>query len=132
MRSAYLWYFRMRVRFLHLTTWADRMLFVILLLIAVGSFWFTRQLNGMGEAEIYHKGKLIGTYSLSQNQTIHIFPGQEATIKDGKICMSKATCRNQLCVRQGWTSHSPIVCIPNQVLISIKHHSHKDDMLILH
>ena len=39
-------------------------------------------------------------------------------IKDGKVRIIDSPCPNKTCVNQGW--HSPLVCLPNNVIITIE------------
>lgn len=42
-------------------------------------------------------------------------------IRDGKIRVVSSSCRQQICVRKGWTGqvHDPIVCVPNNIIVDI-------------
>ena len=42
-------------------------------------------------------------------------------VEPGRICISEASCPDQICVHQGWISDGsePIVCLPNQIIIQI-------------
>ena len=39
-------------------------------------------------------------------------------IKDGKVRIIDSPCPNKTCVNQGW--HSPLVCLPNNVIITLE------------
>lgn len=39
-------------------------------------------------------------------------------IKDGRVRIIDSPCPNKTCVNQGW--HSPLVCLPNNVIITIE------------
>ena len=39
-------------------------------------------------------------------------------IKDGHVRIIDSPCPNKTCVNQGW--HSPLVCLPNNVIITIE------------
>ena len=76
-------------------------------------------------ADILRNGTLLRTVSLDEPGE---FPapapnGGRNTIpvRDGLICVSHATCPDQVCVRQGWvnTDMTPIVCLPNGLVIQI-------------
>ena len=77
-------------------------------------------------AEIYWNGKLLHTFPLSEpiEYTLSSPNGGSNTIvvQDGRICVSQATCPDQVCVNQGWvnTDATPIVCLPNQLVIQVK------------
>ena len=40
-------------------------------------------------------------------------------VENGRVRMSLASCRDQVCVRRGWVSGGlmPIVCLPNRVVV---------------
>lgn len=69
-------------------------------------------------------GKVYGTYSLYEDQTIEVLNGNHINkiiIKDGHVQMIEANCHNQLCINQGSISkgNQAIVCLPNRVVIEI-------------
>jgi hypothetical protein len=66
--------------------------------------------------EIYQNSVLVKTVSLSENILI---PLQHCIIeiKDGKARIKESDCKKQICVKQGWSSTFPIVCVPNEILI---------------
>jgi hypothetical protein len=71
---------------------------------------------------------LIGRFPLDQDRLVVVQPGIEVEIRDGRARMHKSTCRNQLCVRQGWSRGTPIICLPQKV--SIEFESKKNIMQI--
>lgn len=77
-------------------------------------------------AEIYQSGKLLYTVNLDETRSITVPAPNGGTntvsIEPGRVCVSHASCPDQVCVRQGWVSQSaiPIVCLPNQLVIQIK------------
>ena len=42
-------------------------------------------------------------------------------IKDGKVRIIDSPCQNKICVNQGW--HTPLVCLPNNVIITLQNAS---------
>ena len=77
-------------------------------------------------AEVYQDGKLLYTLSLTKTRSITV-PAPNGgsntiSIRPGGVCVSHASCPDQICVHQGWVSQSalPIVCLPNQLVIQIK------------
>ena len=73
------------------------------------------------QALVYSDGKLIKTIDLKEDGEYTIENGEEwnvLTVKDGKIRVSSASCKNQDCVHQGASNHgAPIVCLPNHLVI---------------
>jgi len=69
-------------------------------------------------------GKTYGTYSLLEDQTITIEENDTVNIieiKDGKAYMKKASCPDQLCIKQNKISHDKesIICLPNKVVLTV-------------
>lgn len=77
-------------------------------------------------AEVYQNGKFLQTLRLDEpvGYTLFASNGGSNTIvvQNGRICVSHATCPDQVCVNQGWvnTDATPIVCLPNQLVIQVK------------
>lgn len=79
-------------------------------------------------AKITQKGQLVDEIDLSQVKEPYSFviEGENGAlntvqVEPGRICISEASCPDQICVHQGWISDGsePIVCLPNQVIIQI-------------
>jgi len=114
---------------LKIFTFADIFLIVGLLLIAgFLSVKFSRNLMNQ-KAYIYQDNQLLAEYSLADNRTVELNEHATIQIKDGRIRMLKSDCKNQLCVKQKWSSNLPIICVPNRITIVIKGKS-KQKMLI--
>ncbi len=74
---------------------------------------------------VYVDGKLTGTYSLEEEQSI-LINGIDGgtnvlTIKDEHATMTEASCPDKQCVYQRAVSKSgeTIVCLPNRVVIKV-------------
>lgn len=87
------------------------------LLLWVGMSFFRR--GNYGTIRIMVDGVENGTYSLGENQIIHIGDTNVCEIKDGSVRMIEATCPDKLCMKQKAVNHSggTIVCLPNKVII---------------
>ncbi len=65
---------------------------------------------------VYLNNELIGKYSLDNNQEIVIKDNEIIVeINEGKARFKKNNCKNQLCVKQGWSNNLPIICLPNKL-----------------
>lgn len=77
-------------------------------------------------ADILQSGTLLRTVSLDKPTEFTVTASNGGsntiTVRDGRICVSHATCPDQVCVHQGWvnTDMTPIVCLPNALVIQIK------------
>lgn len=67
-------------------------------------------------------GEVYGTYSLAKDQTIEIQDGNRLRIQNGQAKMEWADCPDQLCVHQKAISRTgeSIICLPNQVVVSVQ------------
>lgn len=105
---------------LKIFTFADIFLIIGLLLLAgFLSVKFSRNLMNQ-KAYIYQDNQLIAEYSLADDRTVKLNEHATIQIKDGRIRMLKSDCKNQLCVKQKWSSNLPIICVPNKITIVIK------------
>lgn len=108
-------------------TWADLLLVIILIAIAihlsVNMFSSDRRF-----IIVKYKNELIGQYSLEKNKLIDISADIIVEVADGKVRILKNNCPNQLCVKQGWSSALPIICVPNQVEITVIDKDRKNEI----
>lgn len=94
---------------------------VISLFIVLGVFLTAKNLFHTGakvhvradNTEYEYSAKADGIYKVQGALGITTFE-----IKDGKIRIIDSPCPNKICVHQGWDS--PLVCLPNNVIISLE------------
>lgn len=105
---------------------------LVIAVLAVGEgiylFLLTNDYLPRPVARIISEGKVIEEIDLlavSVPRTITVIGagGVENTItlEHGRICVSYATCPDQVCVKQGYISKGtvPIVCLPSQLMVEI-------------
>ena len=123
------------VNLLQKTTRADRVLFIILAVLALALFFASRLfMGGEGrEAVISIDGKQAYRLPLDQNTTLPIDRDgyhNLIVIQDGQAVMAEANCRDQICVHQGKARPgAPVVCLPNRVMVEISGSAEADDGL---
>lgn len=77
-------------------------------------------------AQITQNGAVLHTLSLNEEQELTLAApnggSNTVTVRNGQICVSHATCPDQVCVKQGWVGSTgiPIVCLPNGLVIEIQ------------
>lgn len=82
--------------------------------------------NRGAKVVVTQNGKVYGTYSLSENQTITIVNENGINIieiKDSEVDMIEADCPNQTCVMSPPMSADmtfPIVCLPHELIVEIQ------------
>ena len=105
---------------------ADIILFICLILIGGALSYLAFSGSSTGDLVVVKvNGEIYGKYSLSKDRTITVNRNghmNKITIKGGKVQVSKSSCKNQICDKQGSisTTHQSIVCIPNRVVVSIE------------
>ena len=98
------------------------MIFIAGILILAGVLWLGFQITGKrshNTIRITVDRKEFGTYSLSQDQVIHIGDTNVCEIKNGKVTMIEATCPDHYCMKQKAVDEhgGSIICLPNKVVI---------------
>lgn len=105
----------------------DIILLLVILLLA-GTLFLCRRLGGNGQishVEIRQDGTLIGTYELTEAQTIPVRceDGYNLIqIAEGQVSVTDADCPDQLCRKQRSISHGgeSIICLPHKLVICIR------------
>jgi hypothetical protein len=97
---------------------------VILALAGALGSYFVLTSPEKTRVNIISDGKLVRTIDLSNHSDEQFdirYRGRTNTIevKDGKIRVKEADCRDHTCVKTGWllSSAMPIVCLPNHLVI---------------
>ena len=72
-------------------------------------------------AQVYVDGALREPLDLSRDRVLRVetdYGWNEITVRDGRVCVTAASCRDGDCIRCG-AKHSgaPIVCLPNRLSI---------------
>lgn len=110
----------------------DKILILILLTISVMMIILFPHHGKQGTVEVYHNNILQAEYPLGKDRIFEIIPGCKAEIKNGKVRMLHSTCRNQLCVKQGWSNMTPIVCMPEKISLVIRNGNNRNKIHILY
>lgn len=105
---------------------ADVILALILVCLCGVAFFFAGLGGEKGEeVRITVKGETYGIYNLFEDGEVVIDSAgrhNKMVIRNGAITMTEASCPGKECVKQGTLSriNQPIVCLPNQVVVSIE------------
>ena len=101
----------------------DMVLIIVLALIpcVMMAFNLIPVYEGRARPELSMDGKILGTYSLTEDRVIEIGDGNTCRIEDGEVFMSAADCPDQICVNSAHiNAHGgSIVCLPNKVILKI-------------
>jgi hypothetical protein len=69
---------------------------------------------------VYKDNALMGVYPLPMDKTIDIDQHNSIEIRGDRVRMIKADCRDKRCVKQGFSSTLPIICLPNHLIVEVK------------
>lgn len=106
----------------------DIILIVAILLVAVLGMVYLFNFRATGDiVKVTIDGKIFGVYSLSKDTVVDIHTGENDAelnrliIKDGKAYVETATCPDKICVdhRPIFRDGESIICLPNEVVISV-------------
>ena len=96
---------------------------VIVVVLAVLFIWSFAS-HGGTSASIYVNGKLHSTLPLNKEASVTIkseYGKNTVNIKDGKVSVTNATCRDKLCEKSfADKSGQSIVCLPNRLSVVIE------------
>ena len=94
---------------------------ILLAAVAILLFQFVRSDSGAGTVPVTVDGEIFGTYSLAEDQTVDIDGTNRLVIENGTAEMEWADCPDQICVNHRAVSREgeSIICLPNQVVISV-------------
>jgi hypothetical protein len=96
-------------------------------IVLFGLYWLMmRDFNGATEKAvvIYKDHVVIQTLPMMKDRIIQLEPfgvSMVVEIREQKVRVLSSSCRQQICVRKGWTRqvHDPIICIPNKITINV-------------
>lgn len=105
-------------------TLPDKLLITFLAIITVFSYSIAGDGKKGKEIRIEVNGKIVGTYSLSEER-VHQIKGvlgnSLITVKGGKASFLSSPCKNKVCVHQGEIDKSGqlAACLPNRVVVRV-------------
>ncbi|NOZ62596.1 MAG: NusG domain II-containing protein [Calditrichaeota bacterium] len=106
-------------------TTGDKILVIFLVFASLASMALLRAGQETGSAvEIKIKNAPYATLPLNQDTTFTVTGAigeTQIAIAGSRVRVLKSDCRQKICVKTGWVSRSGelIVCVPNQVVISV-------------
>lgn len=105
------------------TTLADRLLFVCLLSLSLAGIFITGDALSQGSDVIIETaGKPAYRLPLDVDRVLTVEGPHGISrieILGGKVRITEASCRNRICLREGWVSRGVIVCLPNKLVIKV-------------
>jgi hypothetical protein len=99
---------------------ADLLLIIVLLCATYLSARLYWNEEANKSVYIYKDNLLFGEYPLTTDRVIVVDPHNTIQIKNHRVRMLKADCPDKRCVKQGYSSMLPIICLPNDLVVEIK------------
>ncbi len=112
---------------------ADIILILVILLIVLLSFVYILNNKHYNKVEIYYENELFCECDLEKDQIIVVNEHNTIEIKNSKVRMKYSDCKNQQCVKMGWSDQYPIICVPNKINVKFKNDKteKKDNTMII-
>ncbi len=106
-----------------LTTIADRLLIIAIILLCVSGFIFVKRAFPQGkDVRIEVDGKTVYRLPLNAKKIVRVDGVNGATvveIRDRKVSITESACPNKTCIHNGWIDRGAIVCLPNRVVVIV-------------
>lgn len=99
----------------------DYIIIISVLLATAASFALFLPIKGGKTVTVKEDNKTVYSGSLYENKTVGL-SGNTVEIKNGKVRVISAECKNQICVNHKAISKKgeSIICLPNKVLIEVE------------
>ena len=106
---------------------------VVILLAVAGFFAFKITAGKSDKYVIVKKNNIVqGEYPLNKDRIVEIENHILVEIKDNKVRVKQSPCKNQICVKQGWSDSQPIICAPQKLSVVIKSRKTEKEIMITH
>ena len=102
-------------------------LLFIITFLTLGIFMTAKNISQNGNVIKVNTGEEVYEYSAKPDGIYKVKGLIGITtfeIKDGRVRIIDSPCPNKTCINQGW--HSPLVCLPNNVIITIENEGEFD------
>ncbi len=105
-------------------------LILILLCLFVAVVLFGDSEDSPSSLYIYKDDHLWGQFPLAEDRILEIDEHNSVQIKDGKARMLFSDCPDKRCVKQGFNSNMPIICLPNHLILEFTHGSDEHRLIL--
>jgi len=97
---------------------------IVIIVTILGSgiaFWVLQLLNNNHQSFVVYKdNEVYCQSSLYSNVKIPIDTLAVIEVKDGQVRFATSNCKNQICVKQGWSHGNTLLCAPNKIYVSFQ------------
>lgn len=95
---------------------------LVTILSAAGFLYFSLNSFSGSTVKISVGGKEFGSYPLESEKNIKVKTENgfnTVGIKNGKVCVKDADCKDKYCVNQGEIESGSIICLPHKLVVEI-------------
>lgn len=106
-------------------TWSYLDLLIGVGIVLFGLYWLVgREDSAAARVLIYRDDAIVEALSLTEDRRVDLTVhgvSMVVEIHGKRVRVLSSSCKQQICVRKGWTAqvHDPIICIPNKVTIVV-------------
>lgn len=105
------------------TTKADKVLISVLIVVSLSGIFFMQEVMPKRRTVLIEvDGRPLYVLPLGRDRIVEVEGSRGKTIIELKQEMARvkdSPCPTKQCVKQGWTGHGVIVCLPNKVVITV-------------
>lgn len=101
-------------------TFADLVLILLLVFAIIFSGIYLWGKSDKRTVYVYKNDILWGQYPVSEDRLVKVDEHNSFEIRGKKVGMVYADCADKRCVKQGFGSVLPIICLPNKLMIQVK------------
>jgi hypothetical protein len=110
-------------KLLQSTTKADKILLSVLILVSLSGIIFIQEVLPKGKTVLIEvDGHPLYVLPIGKDRIVEVEGPEGKTIielRQEKVRVKDSPCSTRQCVKQGWTEHGVIVCLPNKIVITI-------------
>lgn len=101
--------------------WGDLLIVVIILTLAVGSYFLTRPGGETARASVTVDGQTVKQVSLPSYETVMLDNSVVIRFDGMRACIEQSDCPDKTCVQRGWltVAGQTSVCLPNRTVLTL-------------
>ncbi len=101
--------------------WGDLLIVVIILTLAVGSYFLTRPDGESSSATVTVDGQMVKQITLPCQETLRLDNGVVIRFDGMRACIEQSDCPDKTCVQRGWltVAGQTSVCLPNRTVLTL-------------
>ncbi len=101
--------------------WGDLLIAVLIVVLAVGSYFLTRPSGETASATVTVDGQIVKQMTLPCQETLRLDNGVVIRFDGMRACIEESDCPDKTCVQRGWltVAGQTSVCLPNRTVLML-------------